>query len=338
MSESEKDTAIQISVVIPAYNIEQYIERAINSVLAQTRPADEILVVDDGSKDATAEKVKAYGDKVRYIYQDNRGLSGARNTGIRESNYDWVAFLDGDDEWLPDYLRLQTTILEQNPELKWSTGNFVCCLCEEDRRGAHIDPKKAKQRLGGRPYASNYFESLTCGLTGNADTTVIYKQIFQEVGFFNEQQAFAEDHEMWWRIAFQYPSIGYVAEPIAVYHLQRPGTLTEEFKEKRISWLIELVEKNFSRAADSNMQESFTRFVGFFVTSWVRGLLFENNPVLVGDLLNRFGKYMNKRFVLFVRVLMLCPKGTAWACHTISRVVRKLKLRRKIVRPPSAPR
>ncbi|MHC4386164.1 MAG: glycosyltransferase family 2 protein, partial [Planctomycetota bacterium] len=107
---------MKISVVIPAYNIEDYIERAIDSVLAQTRQPEEIIVVDDGSTDATAQKIKAYGDQVRYIHQANKGLSGARNTGIRQAQNEWVAFLDGDDEWLPEKLQLQSELLTRNPE------------------------------------------------------------------------------------------------------------------------------------------------------------------------------------------------------------------------------
>ncbi|HOM77565.1 MAG TPA: glycosyltransferase family A protein, partial [Anaerohalosphaeraceae bacterium] len=88
-----------ISVVIPAYNCQAYIRRAIDSVLGQSRPADEIIVVDDGSTDGTAEAVRTYGAKVILIQQENAGVSAARNAGIRAASGDWIAFLDADDEW-----------------------------------------------------------------------------------------------------------------------------------------------------------------------------------------------------------------------------------------------
>jgi glycosyltransferase involved in cell wall biosynthesis len=93
-----------VSVVIPVYNRERTIGRAIESVLAQSRPPAEILVVDDGSTDGTAEAVTAYGDRVRYVYQPNAGASAARNQGVTHAAAPWVAFLDSDDHWLDGHL------------------------------------------------------------------------------------------------------------------------------------------------------------------------------------------------------------------------------------------
>jgi glycosyltransferase involved in cell wall biosynthesis len=321
--------------VIPAYNVEGYIRRAIDSILAQTRLPDEIIVVDDGSRDATAEKIKSYGDKVRYIYQNNRGLSGARNTGIREAAYDWIAFLDADDEWLPKHLELQTALLESNPDLRWVSGNFICCLCDEDRKGAAGEPETIRRLLEDKDYFSSYFKAHANGVAGHPDTMLIHKEIFDKIGFFNEQQAFAEDIEMWWRIAFSYPSVGYVAEPIAVYHLQRPGTLTEEFQKRKFHWLIRLLEDNLEVAVVKNRLDEFKPVVRFLVTSWIRGLLFENNPDQVKELIGKFGMFLSIRFRLMVHLLLIYPEGTAWMCHRLSKIVRKYKLRKKITRQPS---
>ncbi len=105
------------SVVIPAYNRANTIERAINSVLHQTYQDFEVIVVDDGSKDNTAEIVRDLASKdhrIRYIHQENQGAQVARNRGIMEAQYEWIAFLDSDDEWLPKKLELQFAILQQN--------------------------------------------------------------------------------------------------------------------------------------------------------------------------------------------------------------------------------
>ncbi|MHC5141971.1 MAG: glycosyltransferase family 2 protein, partial [Planctomycetota bacterium] len=123
---------MKISVVIPAYNAEKHIARAIESVLAQTRPADEVIVIDDGSSDATAEVVRSFGDKVIFIQQENAGASVARNAGIEAATSDWIAFLDADDEWLPNKLQLQVEHFKRNPDLLWATGNYVNCQCGRD--------------------------------------------------------------------------------------------------------------------------------------------------------------------------------------------------------------
>jgi glycosyltransferase involved in cell wall biosynthesis len=95
---------VRISTVIPTYNRAELLERSVRSVLAQTRPADEVLVVDDGSTDATADVVRALGPTVRYLRQANAGASAARNHGVRVASGEYVAFLDSDDEWASDFL------------------------------------------------------------------------------------------------------------------------------------------------------------------------------------------------------------------------------------------
>ena len=126
--------SITVSAVIPAYNAGKYVGRAIESVLAQTHKADEIIVVNDGSSDDTAEVVERFGGAVRFIRQENAGASVARNTGIEAATSEWIAFLDADDEWLPNKLKLQTEHLERNPKLVWTTGNYIRCYCESDKR------------------------------------------------------------------------------------------------------------------------------------------------------------------------------------------------------------
>jgi len=127
MKQGREEAAWKVSVVIPAYNVGDYIGRAIDSVLVQSHRADEIIVVDDGSGDKTAEVVKGYGSKVRYIRQENLGASAARNRGIHSARNRWIAFLDGDDEWFAEKLGLQVALLRNNPELSWVSGNFIRC-------------------------------------------------------------------------------------------------------------------------------------------------------------------------------------------------------------------
>ena len=130
-----------ITVVIPAYNSEKYIARAIDSVLTQTHKPDEIIVVDDGSTDNTSEIARKYEPSVKLIQQQNAGASVARNTGIEAATSEWIAFLDADDEWLPEKLKLQTEHLKRNPHLQWTTANFIRCQCDKNQRLPDLTPK-----------------------------------------------------------------------------------------------------------------------------------------------------------------------------------------------------
>ena len=108
----------RVSVIIPAYNVAPYIAEALKTVFAQTKSAFEVIVVNDGSPDTAEleEVLQPFRDRIVYLKQENRGLSGARNTGIRAATGDMIALLDGDDLWMPQYLETQTQFLRSHPE------------------------------------------------------------------------------------------------------------------------------------------------------------------------------------------------------------------------------
>ncbi len=117
-------TAPRFSVIVPVFNGARTIGRALDSVLGQTHPAHEIIVVDDGSVDDTGAVVEGYGDRVRYLRQPNAGVSVARNRGVAEASGDWLAFLDADDWYLPDRLRWHAQWIERDPGLDFLTGEY----------------------------------------------------------------------------------------------------------------------------------------------------------------------------------------------------------------------
>lgn len=121
-----EDFLVKVSAIIPAYNRRDYLPRAINSALAQTVPVAEIIVVDDGSTDGSAELVKSlYGSRVRVVQQANAGVAGARHRGIQEASGEWIAFLDSDDEWLPDRTGVLLQAAERVPEdVAWVFGTL----------------------------------------------------------------------------------------------------------------------------------------------------------------------------------------------------------------------
>ncbi len=122
---AKKCDTMKISALIPTFNRRGYVQRAIQSILAQTVPVDEIIVVDDGSTDGTAEEIeRGFGDRVRVIRQANQGVAGARRRGVLEAKGDWVAFLDSDDEWTPDRNRILLEAIRKVPaDVAWIFGN-----------------------------------------------------------------------------------------------------------------------------------------------------------------------------------------------------------------------
>jgi len=337
MDSIERDNqTFAISVVIPAYNIGKLVARAIDSVLAQTHQPDEIIVVDDGSTDDTADIIKSYGSKVRYVYQVNLGLAGARNTGIKTANCEWVAFLDGDDEWLPDNLRLHLEVLKRNPNLVWSAGNFDNFLAGENRRRPYIRPDKGRKLLSGKSYFDDFFDAYMLDAAGNANTMLIKRQILHEAGLFRQELSFAEDTDLWFRMAMRWPQIGFVPEPVAVYHLHRPGSLMDFTQSaKRLEVICNIVERSAGLAKEHDRMDKFAPCGGFLLRRTIRSNLFEYaSAQLVQDMLKRFDPLFSTGYKTFIRVLTKFPRATAFVLHLISRIVRLLNLRRRVVRPP----
>jgi glycosyltransferase involved in cell wall biosynthesis len=116
---------MRVSAVVTCYNSARFIAQALESIRSQTSPADEILVIDDGSTDATGEIVRTLGDDIRYIRQENQGSSVARNAGVAAARHEWIAFLDADDLWHPRKLEWQRAMAAAAPELHAVFGKAV---------------------------------------------------------------------------------------------------------------------------------------------------------------------------------------------------------------------
>ena len=202
---------MQISVVIPTYNRADLIERAVESVLEQSLKADEIIVVDDGSSDDTLLRLKKYKDQIRIVSQENRGVSAARNRGIAEARYPWIAFLDSDDVWHPRKLFSQTEFHRKNPSLLWSHTQE-----EWIRNGKMISQKKHHAKVRG----SCFYESLDfCKIAPS--TVLIYHDILAKAGIFDEDLPVCEDFDLWLRILKFYP-IGLVDEVLTSKYAGHP--------------------------------------------------------------------------------------------------------------------
>jgi len=335
MNQEENKNQICISVVIPTYNSGPFIARAIDSVLNQTLAPCEIIVVDDGSTDNTAQVVKKY-DNVKYIHQQNAGASVARNTGIEAATGNWIAFLDADDEWMANNLELQTELLKRNPQLVWTFANYMSCLCDENRKGPRMEPSKAKNLLGDKDFFDNYLEAFNQKCHGCTITMLVKKDVLIECGMFLVGQKVANDQDMWFRIAYKHPQIGYTPEPLAVYHLSVPESITKKYAQ--IDFLIEFVKRHLELGTKHGYRELMESWARSLITLRIRSLFFVNEPEKIKRLTDEFGEILDLRFMSLIKILMICPKLTASLCHLISKIVRTFNLRKHIIQPPKKPK
>lgn len=316
-----------ISVVIPAYNSEAHVGRALDSVLAQTFGADEIIVVDDGSTDGTGKVVASYGERVKCIRQENAGPGAARNTGIHAATGNWVAFLDADDEWVAEKLKLQVDLLKRNTELMWVSANYSCFQEDRDLRAAYLPQAKVERLLDGKDYFENFLKAFASDCWGHLDTVLINREALLEVGDFATAHKTMEDLDFLWRIAYRWPRIGYVAEPIAVYHLSTSKSLIKIVKDRGV--LGETISRHLGLSERAGKCEDFRPCAVMMLRKWIRGMLFGAEADEARDLIRRFDELLPCGYRLFIYLLTIFPGMTAFMCRSISLVLKTLKLWRR---------
>ena len=203
-----------VSVVVPTFNREQFIEKSVISALKQTKKPDEIIVVDDGSTDQTWNVLKQLGFSkstnkdisLRYIYQKNKGVSAARNLGIKASKYSFIALLDSDDIWLEQKLERQIT------ELMQQKGNYRLSHTEEIwfRNGVRVNAKKKYSKSGGELFQKCL--KLCCISPSSA---LIERSVFDDFGSFDESLLACEDYDFWLRYC-AYEKVHFVDERLII--------------------------------------------------------------------------------------------------------------------------
>lgn len=210
---------IKFSVIIPLYNKEPHIKRALDSVINQTVQDFEIIVVNDGSTDKSADVVKTFSDaKIRLINQKNAGVSVARNRGINEAKSELIAFLDADDEWMPDYLETILRLREKYP----CAGLYATSLKTEFIDNVLMDKDEELRKLiPDEGLILNFFKVNLKDISHKdifyTSSVTVPKKIFLELGGFQTGFWWGEDIDMWGRIALKYP-FAYSSQVCAVYY------------------------------------------------------------------------------------------------------------------------
>lgn len=214
---SQKPT---VSVIITTFNRAVLLEQTLQSVIKQTYRDFEVLLVDDGSSDATAEVASKYKPLVKYIYQTNKGQSPARNAGIKAARGEFVAFVDDDDLWLPEKLEYQMKTMKE------LSGNALI-YCDTEMFDNDSGSTLYRFSTRRRPYSGSVAAKLYLGCFVSSPTPLVRRSIFDEVGFFSESKVtrLHEDWDMWLRISSKVPFV-YIDKVLARYRLHKTNMLT----------------------------------------------------------------------------------------------------------------
>ncbi len=207
-----------VSIIIPVYNRSSLLKRALDSLYNQTVAEYEIIVVDDGSTDNTAEMLRLFFPEINYIYQSNQGVSAARNKGLEHAKGDWLAFLDSDDEWLPGKLETQINALQLESE-------FKVCHTEElwVRNGIRVNQMQKHKKTGGW-----IFRQCLPLCAMSPSSILIHRSVFDAVGSFDTTLPACEDYDLWLRITAKYPVL-YIEEPQIIKYGGHQDQLSKKY-------------------------------------------------------------------------------------------------------------
>jgi len=224
----------RVSAIITTYNRRAFVQEAVDSVLAQSYGDWELIVVDDGSTDGTAEALEQYGERLRYIFQENGGASSARNRGLELAGGEFVAFLDSDDLWLPRKLQVQVACMDGHPD---------CQICYTDeiwiRRGHRVNPKKRHAKYSGEIYP----HCLPLCII-SPSSALMRRGLFKEVGAFDPALSVCEDYDLWLRVAARFP-VFCIPERLIVKRGGHPDQLSQSSwgnDRYRVTALVKILE------------------------------------------------------------------------------------------------
>lgn len=199
-----------IAAIIPAYNAARYIARAVASVRGQTRPVDAIVVVDDGSKDSTRTVAESLGHDIRLVVQENAGPSAARNRGAAQVSADYIAFLDADDEWLPETIAALADVLDRLPDVALATADMSAV---DDAGGLIFPSWFARHGLADAVagWASSPVPNPVAALMRKnfvaTSVVLVRSAVFRALGGFRTDLRYGEDLELWARVAARHPIV-----------------------------------------------------------------------------------------------------------------------------------
>lgn len=248
---------MNISVVIPLFNKEKTIQRAVRSVLAQTYPNFELIVINDGSTDNSFEEASSIENpRIRIICQENQGVSAARNRGIAEARHEWIAFLDADDTWKPDFLLNIKSLTDQYPGSVLYGTSFEIVNCENDLCWINKDLYPE----GWSGILVNYIQTMSKTYLFNSSSSVFSKLTLEEIGGFPLGVKNGEDVVTWLRCAL-IGKICYLHMPLSKYHRDVENSSSRGFDRTQepypVIFMKDLLKKRRIAAKDEPFAYDF---------------------------------------------------------------------------------
>jgi glycosyltransferase involved in cell wall biosynthesis len=226
-----------VTIIIPTFNREQFLKEAVDSVLSQTYDDFELIVVDDGSTDKTKKMLQDYGQRLTYIFQENRGVGTARNRGIAEAKGELISFLDSDDLWKRDKLSIQTDLMKSQKGVMISFTDEIWI-----RKGVRVNPMKKHQKHSGRIY-----EKCLPLCIISPSSVMIRRELFDTVGLFDETLSVCEDYDLWLRISSRYP-VFFIDKKLIVKRGGHPDQLSNRSwgnDRFRVTALLKMLKGNY---------------------------------------------------------------------------------------------
>jgi glycosyltransferase involved in cell wall biosynthesis len=250
-----------VSAIIPTYNRAKLVREAVDSVLAQTYPNVEVIVVDDGSTDDTQAQLRQYGNRIRVIAQSNAGPAAARNRGIAAASGDLISFLDSDDLWLPQKLERQVALLQK------VDSSVPCCLCNITMRWEKREFGSFERAFLNPPVDEgvwvNVDEVLATRFLLFNQGIVIRREVLERIGGFDESLRLLEDHEFSLRLSLEGPW-AFIREPLVIWRESTAASLYQSAQKEEVSWIglmVQILEKHLGKVKDGYRTERLRQCV-----------------------------------------------------------------------------
>lgn len=230
-----------VSVIIPTYNSGKFVTRAVQSVLEQSYPHHEVIVIDDGSTDATKDVLHEFDGHITYLYQQNSGPSAARNAGIKVARGEYICFLDADDLWTPNRLEVQLAFMEDHRDIGLVFSDFEEFDADETFRKSFLAEKMFRPDIVSQIPIREAFTKLVIENFIPTSTVMVRRECFQKAGLFDERFLLRHDRDEWLRISAYF---GIACLPKILCKKRKHDSNISRDREGTIRFLIKVFEKN----------------------------------------------------------------------------------------------